>query len=556
MRQATLTLIQATALLYGGWWLVSFERWSVIGYLLMGLGLAALIKALYAFLVFSFQSKHQIDLLYESRILSHAHGHAYLANEGSPFIKTMARSRRGFYLGSLGPAPLFYDPFQSGNGHMLTYAPSRTGKTVSVIIPALLHWFGGSVFVTDVKGELAAITADYRKAMGQKVILFNPFNVLGLGGQCFNPLRILVDDVMQNAGANIHELARAISFQLIAERANDMGDGIFFRNGARRLIIAFLLYMAVFEPNACTLPKLRKHIFSTHDQKIAVAQKLKETSWFSGLLEDYGHALEDMLNPDYAKTFGAFRDNAMSALEIYDAHSALGKAMSRSDFSLESVLDEKTTLYLILPESKLETHGPALGLIATLLLETIAAMSKAARIMMLLEEMGNLGRLPNLSKALSLLPGKGVRCWMVFQSRRQPVEIYGPQMASLIEDQSSMIQSWSIRSESDRKAWSARCGQKTLKARSLSRDPGNAQTPWRLNIHERAHPVLSPDEIARMDQDHQLIALDGKPVIRAQKLAYFQILPWRNHAAPSPYHGATYPKDKAVRHDLHKVRRS
>jgi len=277
---------------------------------------------------------------------------------------------------------------------------------------------------------------------------------------------------------------------------------------------------------------------------------MQESDWLSGLLQDYGNALAEMLKDEYIKTYGAFRDNAMNALEIYDAHSPMGQAMSASDFSLKDVLDGKTTLYLILPEAKLETHGSALGLIATLLLETIAAKSKPSPLMMLLEEMGNIGKLPNLSKALSLLPGKGVRLWMVFQSRRQPIEIYGSQMAGLIEEQSSMVQAWSIRGELDRKSWSARIGFETKKARSLSRDPNNELSPWRLNISERAAPVMSVDEIGRMDMLEQLIALDGEMVIKADKLAYFQIEPWRSVCEKSPYHEKNYPKDKPVRHNL------
>jgi type IV secretion system protein VirD4 len=196
-----------------------------------------------------------------------------------------------------------------------------------------------------------------------------------------------------------------------------------------------------------------------------------------------------------------------------------------SDFSFGDVLDGRTTLYLILPESKLETHGPWMGLIVTLLLETVAASAtmheRRTRLLFLLEEMGNLGRLPNLGKALSLLPGKGVRCWMIFQSRRQSLDIYGPNIAGLIEEQSSVIQAWSIRGLEDRKAWSARIGNATRKGRSVARDAENLFSPWRLSVGERGFPVLSPDEIGRLPEHEQLIAVAGQPVICAKKLPYF-----------------------------------
>ncbi|MBL3588676.1 MAG: type IV secretory system conjugative DNA transfer family protein [gamma proteobacterium endosymbiont of Lamellibrachia anaximandri] len=550
MAAALFPLLLAFALLYAGWWLASLAGWYEVGMAVMGFSLLLFVKRTFTFLISSFQAAQQINLLHESRSISNEYGHARLAREDDNFVKALSNNRSGFYIGTLGKSPLFYDPFASGNGHMLTYAPSRTGKTISVIVPALMHWFGGSMLVTDVKGELTAITARFRRSCGQRVLVFDPFNISDEKGHKFNPLRILVEDVMYNKGRDLHDLARSIAFQLVAEKPNDMGDGVFFRNGGRRLIIALLLYMAVFTPSACTLPMLRKLVWSTSEKKADLAEEMQQSDWFSGLLQDYGNALSDMLLPEYVKTYGAFRDNAMSALEIYDAHSPMGKAMGESDIYLKDMLDGKTTLYLVLPESKLETHGSALGLVATLLLEAIAAAPKPTRVMMILEEMGNIGRLPSLPKALSLLPGKGLRLKMVFQSRRQPIEIYGQHLAGLIEEQSSLLQAWSIRSEADRKAWSVRIGNETKKARSLTRDQNNDQSPWRLSVNERAAPVLSPDEIGRMDSNHQLIAIDGQRVIKAEKIAYFQIEPWRSQAEKSPYHPGDYPKDMPVRHKL------
>jgi type IV secretory pathway TraG/TraD family ATPase VirD4 len=57
----------------------------------------------------------------------------------------------GLFLGAQEGVLLFYD----GKAHLLTVAPARQGKGISVVIPNLLH-FQGSVFVTDPKGELCS----------------------------------------------------------------------------------------------------------------------------------------------------------------------------------------------------------------------------------------------------------------------------------------------------------------------------------------------------------------------------------------------------------------
>ncbi len=522
-RPASLTRMILVLLVMGGcWWgMRAYPGYYLWALAVMGIGFVAFAKLLLGLLVSALSSAQQINYLHESRMISGGFGQARLARITDSFIKDMMATKAGLPVGVLEDTPLFYDPFRSGHGHMLTYAPARTGKTTTCVIPALLHWLGGSVLVTDVKGELTRTTAGFRRAAGQRVLILNPFAVSGIKGVRFNPLRVLVEDILNNQGKELNTLSRLIALQLIPERGQEIGDGVFFRNGGRRLIVTFLLYLAALEPEKCTLPGLRACVWSSDAQKLAIAAKMQSCTLFGGLLRDYGNALFDGLAPEYVKTFGAFRDNAMHALEIFDAHSAFGLSLLNSDFTLPDVLDGRTTLYLILPESKLETHGAWMGLIATLLFETIAACPKPSRILMLLEEMGNLGRLPNIGKALSLLPGKGVRCWMIFQSRRQPHLLYGPHLAGLIEEQSSLLQAWSIRSEHDRKAWSARIGNSTLKGRSFSRHADNPLSPWRLNVAERGFPVLSPDQIGRLPPEDQLIALDGKPVIRAQKRAWF-----------------------------------
>src|SRR5579862_1927363 len=56
----------------------------------------------------------------------------------------------------------------SGDGHLITFAPTGTGKTSGpVICNALKH--PGQLVVLDIKGEVHAATAHARRAMGQEV---------------------------------------------------------------------------------------------------------------------------------------------------------------------------------------------------------------------------------------------------------------------------------------------------------------------------------------------------------------------------------------------------
>src|ERR1022692_4037120 len=60
--------------------------------------------------------------------------------------------------------------------HLLTIAPTRSGKGVSLIIPNLLN-YRGAVLVVDPKGENAWVTAEYRRnVLGQKTVIVDPWD--------------------------------------------------------------------------------------------------------------------------------------------------------------------------------------------------------------------------------------------------------------------------------------------------------------------------------------------------------------------------------------------
>ena len=70
-----------------------------------------------------------------------------------------------------------------GPAHLLTIAPTRSGKGVGLVVPTLLTW-PGSCVVHDIKGENWTLTAGWRQRFG-RVALFDPTN---LASSAYNPL--------------------------------------------------------------------------------------------------------------------------------------------------------------------------------------------------------------------------------------------------------------------------------------------------------------------------------------------------------------------------------
>ena len=93
----------------------------------------------------------------------------------------------GFALARVPDAPAGVDPRFRFLGHVVTVAPTGSGKGIGAVIPNLLD-YPGSALVLDVKGENAAVTARARRELGHKVFVVDPFGVTKDEAHAFNLL--------------------------------------------------------------------------------------------------------------------------------------------------------------------------------------------------------------------------------------------------------------------------------------------------------------------------------------------------------------------------------
>lgn len=124
-----------------------------------------------------------------------------------------------------------------GDGHLLTVAPTGSGKGVSAVIPNLLD-YPGSVVVLDLKGENYAVTAPQRAKLGG-VVALDPFGFVG-GKGSFNVLDLINhEDLDADTDAGI--LANLL---VIPEE----GEGAHFAETAEAFLKGLILYVAAHEP--------------------------------------------------------------------------------------------------------------------------------------------------------------------------------------------------------------------------------------------------------------------------------------------------------------------
>lgn len=441
---------------------------------------------------------------------------------------------RGLYLGLLDGQPLFY----SGKAHLLTVAPARQGKGINVVIPNLLH-FQGSAFITDPKGELAAVTAAHRaERLGQKVYVLNPWGLHGLPQHRCNPLQPLIEAA--NDPALIRgtaDEAKALALQLVPEPEDERNR--YFREGARTILRAVMLHLATRGmPEACTLTEMWRVLSSTRRIERAV-EEMKDSDALFGMVADLGQDLAYQIkeNPDQ---FADFRQSAVQALDIFDPVGWLGEAVSGSEVDFKELKEGKASVYLVIPQDKIATHGAWLGLITRQAIAAVARSSGKSEVLFLLDEFANMGKLSGLAESLTALPGLGVRVWAFVQELSELIRLYGPHTARTVLSQAEVKQFFAVQDDQLARTLSMALGQRTLKTRNFNLGQFDDDEVGE-SLGETGRPLMSPDEIRLMGADEQLLLIKALPPLRARRLPFWFVAPWASWAKSNPVEG-DYPQ--------------
>jgi len=149
----------------------------------------------------------------------------------------------------------------SGEGHLITFASTGTGKTSGpVICNALKH--PGQLIVLDMKGEVYAATAQARRAMGQQVHVLD-LNDDGHPGS-LNPL-----DLATRCGTDPAAIARSFASELI-ERGLEERDRFWNDWGETMITAGVAWQLADCPPEKRSIGALFD-LFSTDDVVYNVA---------------------------------------------------------------------------------------------------------------------------------------------------------------------------------------------------------------------------------------------------------------------------------------------
>jgi len=423
----------------------------------------------------------------------------------------------GIFLGSLHGRMLFF----AGEGHLLTYARTGSGKGRDYILPNLAHIRDRSLLVVDVKdGENCFASHHHRgETLGQPCIYLNPFGLLGLPNTRINPLQVLVDVVA--SGGEIDTQAEEIAHILMPPNPKD-ADSSWVRKGAMRLLAMRMEYLAYLEPENCTLGGLWRFVNSSVEDMQSAFQMMAACG-IEGI-ERRAEAMTATFN-DAPKQFEAYKSDAIEALNAFEIGKTLERSTSTHEFDFGQLKHEPCTVYLMAPSEKLAAIAPWISLVVNYAIEAIARERGHIRTCFILDEFPQLPPAPAVMKALRLYRGKGIQLWFFSQGRFSMAGRWSTESVKEIEDQSAIFTMTGIEDPDllrDVEKWS---GNMTVVTHGQNIGGGVVESAG-ANRGEARRAVLQSENIRRIGKGRQIIKVAEYPLFVCERLPFYTVSPW------------------------------
>ena len=421
--------------------------------------------------------------------------------------------------------------------HMITVAGSRAGKSSTCLKPNLALW-PSSVMCIDPKGELAMETAELRAAMGQNVMILDPFNeVKGSAAKyrvSYDPMQEILsgnpDDIIDNA---------ALIADALIVSPKTSGDDHWLQS-ARNLIRGFILFAIYTHQeygNPATLSDVRTWLTAPmggEDEEdtdkawmLTMFKIMSELTAFDGVLAGVGSTMKG--KPENER--GSIVSSAVEQTAFLDSRQ-MNDHLKESGLSTLRILKrEPTTIYLVLPASRMATHFRWLRMVLTLAMATLEnephQLGDDKPVLFILEEFPQLGYMRQIEAAAGLMAGYKVKLWTVLQDLSQLKSQYKESWETFIGN-AGAVQAFGNTDTTTLEYISRTLGN--LQIDEAIRTGNTASNITQGGMMEREQskgvPLLAPFEIAQYcarETQRQIILFAGKPPAYISRMTHEEV---------------------------------
>lgn len=431
----------------------------------------------------------------------------------------------------------------SGPEHVLTYAPTRSGKGVGLVVPTLLSWPASSV-ITDLKGELWALTSGWRKKhANNKVYRFEPAALDG--GVCWNPLDEIRLDTEHEVG-DVQNLA-----QLIVD-PDGKGLNDHWSKTAFSLLVGVILhalYVARDTGGYATLSGIDMMLADPGKNISELWQEMTNYKHKDGRNhEAVGTAGRDMMDRPEEEA-GSVLSTTKSYLSLY-RDPVVARSVSRSEFRIRDLmhLDQPASLYIVTQPNDKARLRPLVRIMVNMIIRLLAdkmdfedgrpVAHYKHRLLMMLDEFPSLGKLEILQESLAFVAGYGIKCYLICQDINQLKSRetgYGPD--ETITSNCHVQNAYPPNRVETAEHLSRLTGQTTIvKEQITTSGKRSAAMHGQVSrtIQEVQRPLLTPDECLRMpgpvkgesgdieEAGDMVVYVAGYPAIYGKQPLYFK----------------------------------
>jgi type IV secretion system protein VirD4 len=445
----------------------------------------------------------------------------------------------GAVIGKLKRDILVYD----GPHHLLLTGGTRSGKTRGCVVPTILT-SPHSLVVLDLKGELYGGdprvgfpgTSGWRRQLGP-VYRFAPTET--------ESDRLNLIDTIRPGAQEVRDVQNLV--ELIADPYGDGRFQEFWDRAAKQILVGLILHVAYAEPpDRKTLARVFELLARFDDTVKLMAATLHRHNQTSGQPETHPEVRRA------AHSYAAYHDKLRAGIKA-TAESYLGifadplvrENTTTSTFRISDLMcgAHPATLYLCWPPNDSRRVKPILrNVFGALLRQLMEDQSRAAdgrpkkqRLVLVLDEFPQLGKLDIYEQGMSAMAGYGVTATMITQSLHQVTQSYGRNHTIL--DNSHIVISFAATDVETAETISKLAGdiyemrpQETWSGKRALLGLDHRAITYR----EERRPLLLPSEVRRLPDSEELIFVTGAKPLRAKKLRYDEEPIFRERLFPTP----------------------
>lgn len=357
--------------------------------------------------------------------IKNLHGSAHWASK-KEIERTGLLNNQGVYVGAWEDSKKRVKYLRhNGPEHIIAFAPTRSGKGIGLVIPTLLSW-GESALILDIKGENYALTAGYRKAIGQKVLKFDPADPSGAGAR-FNPL----EEIRLETLHEVQDVQNIVNM-IVDPDGKGLNDH-WAKTGSALLIgtILHCLYEDRKKRRVSTLADVG-NILSDPSSTIESTMNLMLNTKHLGdtVHPVVANSAREMLNKAPNEASGVL-STALSFLTLY-RDPIVAKNIEKSDFSIKDLMNHEkpVSLYIILPPSDNDRMKPLTRLLINLIVRRLTSEKLKFengrpkkhykhKLLLVMDEFPSLGKLEIFQQSLAFIAGYGLKAYIIVQDLAQ-----------------------------------------------------------------------------------------------------------------------------------------